>query len=61
MTLIPPPDPGEFEPDDLADIIAAGQVILIAMLVIALILLAPIERPEWFHLRDTSGITTKIP
>jgi hypothetical protein len=34
---------------DMRDVIAVGQVILIALLAVALILLTPVVHPEWFH------------
>ena len=56
MTMIPPPDDDDFDVDyGVADTIALAQCVLIAMLVIALIVFAPVAHPEWFTHLYTSG------
>jgi hypothetical protein len=53
MTMLPPPtEPDDFEPGEIAAMIAVCQCILIALLTVALVVLTPVAHPEWFNPRD---------
>lgn len=48
MTIQPPPDPRDLDPEDFKAVVAMMQGVLIFMLVIAIIVIAPVLHPEWF-------------